>query len=179
MGIKDMVKDAAKQAVDATQSAVQNAMDGDRQSVEGQGSAGVVQGMLGNYSELPLEIIEQQYGMYLMDGECFKSGFALIRDKLLFTDRRIIFVDHQGATGKKVKIESIFLDSIVSVELETAGFGFDHAELEFAYITSPYHRAFNIETSSHKFDFPKNFDVQALYGLLQGFAYENIRRING
>lgn len=66
----------------------------------------------------------QEYGMYLMDGENIVSGFKLIRDALIFTDKRIIFSDKQGATGSKVRIESINLFSIVDVTMETCRFWF-------------------------------------------------------
>ena len=45
--------------------------------------------------------------MYLMHGESISRCFSLLRDKMLFTDKRIIFVDHQGGKGQKVVIETI------------------------------------------------------------------------
>ena len=100
MAFKDMIKDAASTAMSTAQDAAQAAMEHDRQQAKAQGGGGIMQGLMGNYSELPVEAIEQQYGMYLMQGERFATGFALLRDKILFTDRRIVFIDHQGATGK-------------------------------------------------------------------------------
>lgn len=174
MALKDMLKDAASSAVSSAQGAAQAAIDRGQQ----QGASGIVQGIMGNYSEMPLDDIEKSYGMYLMEGERYTRGFALVRDKMLFTDRRIVFIDHQGATGKKTAVESIYLSSIVDVALETGGVGFDHAEITFTYITSPYYRAHNIALSSKHFDFPGGFDVQPLYAMLAGYAYENVQRIN-
>ena len=119
-----MMKDMANAAVSQAQSAVQDAIDRDQQTINGQGTSGVVQGVMGHYSD----------GMYLMRGESFTRCFALVRDKMLFTDRRIVFIDHQGMTGAKAAVVSIDLQSIVGVRLETAGMGFDHAELSFAYM---------------------------------------------
>ena len=178
MALKDMIKDAASTAMSTAQDAAQAAMEHDRQQAKAQGGGGIMQGLMGNYSELPVEAIEQQYGMYLMQGERFATGFALLRDKILFTDRRIVFIDHQGATGKKTAVESIYLSSIIGVELETGGAGFDHAELTFTYITSHYYKAYDVKTASKRLDFPGGFNVQPLYALLEGYAYANVQRIN-
>ena len=56
-------------------------------------ASGVVQGGLGNYSEMSLDQMRKEYGMYLMEGEEIQVGFRLIRDALIFTDKRIIFTD--------------------------------------------------------------------------------------
>ena len=89
-----------------------------------------------------------------------------------------MFIDHQGATGKKTAVESIYLSSIIGVELETGGAGFDHAELTFTYITSHYYKAYDVKTASKRLDFPGGFNVQPLYALLEGYAYANVQRIN-
>ena len=98
-------------------------------AVAGATSGNILQGGLGNYSEIPVEQLQQEYGMYLMNGEVIRTGFKLIRDALIFTDKRIIFTDKQGATGTKMRVESINLFSVVDVTMETAGFGFDDSDI--------------------------------------------------
>jgi|SRR5699024_8627895 len=139
----------------------------------------LAQGALNNYSEVPLEKLQKEYGMYLMDGEKIIVGFKLVRDALIFTDKRIIFTDKQGATGVKMRVTSINLFSVVGVTMETAGFGFDDSELTFTYIKSANLKSMSPEYASHKLEFPKKFNVQPLYKLLQELAYENCCRING
>ena len=95
---------------------------------------GILQGMLNNYSEVSVEELAREYGQYLMDGEQITVGFKLVRDALIFTDKRIIFTDKQGATGMKMSVISINLDSIVSVQMETSGFGFDDCEIGRAHV---------------------------------------------
>ena len=129
-------------------------------------------GLSANYSEAPLEELEKEYGMYLMDNEKITMGFKLVRDALIFTDK-------QGATGTKMSVESINLNSVIDVMMETSGFGFDDSEITFTYITSPYFKSNNITCASHKLEFPKKFNVQPLYKLLQELAYENHERLNG
>ena len=139
----------------------------------------ITQGLLGNYSEVSPEQLAKEYGMYLMDGEQIVVGFKLIRDSLIFTDKRIIFTDKQGATGVKMRVKSINLYSVVDVTMETAGFGFDDSELTFTYIKTAHMKAHEVEYVSHKLEFPKKFNVQPLYKLLQELAYENCMRLNG
>lgn len=136
-------------------------------------------GILDNYTEIPTEDLERDYSIYLMEGEEIDVGYKLVRDALIFTNKRIIFTDNMGVTGMKMKVESIFLYSIVSVSMETAGLNFDDCELTFRYISSPYMRGYNVEYKEHTLQFPTNYDVQSLYIVLQERAYENSIRING
>ena len=136
-------------------------------------------GFAANYSEASVDELNKEYGMYLMDDENITMGFKLVRDALIFTDKRIILTDKQGATGSKMSVTSINLFSIIDVKLETSGFGFDDSELTFTYISSPDLKGHNVTYASHKLEFPKKYNVQSLYKILQGMAYENCLRING
>ena len=139
----------------------------------------ILQGMMGNLSELTPERLMNDYGMYLMDGETIHTGFSLIRDIVIFTDKRIIDFDKQGTTGQKSRVTSIYLDSIINVSAETAGFGFDDSELTIEYISSPYFRSNGgVSISSRKFEFPKKYQIQSLYKWLQEMAYANHIHIN-
>ncbi|MDF2945185.1 MAG: hypothetical protein K0S01_4043 [Herbinix sp.] len=142
------------------------------------GLKNILQGGLGNYSEVPAEVLAQDYGMYLMDGEVITMGFKLIRDALIFTTKRIILTDKQGTTGSKTRITSINLFSITDVTMETSGFGFDDSELTFTYVSSPELKGHHVQYASHKLEFPKKYNVQGLYKILQELAYENCLRIN-
>ena len=153
-------------------------MKGIMNGVKDVASATGLQGALGNYNEMDATDIQNEYGMYLMDGEEIQIGFKLIRDALIFTDKRIIFTDKQGATGTKMRVESINLFSIVDVTMETSGFGFDDSELTFTYIKTADLKAHHVEYAEHKLEFPKKFNVQPLYKLLQELAYKNCVRIN-
>ena len=135
-------------------------------------------GFAANYSEASVEELNKEYGMYLMDGEQITMGFKLVRDALIFTDKRIVLTDKQGATGTKMSVTSINLFSIVEVKMETSGFGFDDSELTFTYINSRTERP-HVTYASHKLEFPKKYNVQSLYKILQELAYENCLRING
>lgn len=136
-------------------------------------------GVLGNLSEVSVEELNRDYGMYLMDGETIQTGYKLVRDVVLITDKRIIDFDKQGATGQKMRVDSINLSSIVHVSAETAGFGLDDSEINITYITSPYYRASKgVSTDEKKYEFPKKYNIQPLYKQLQEIAYENVTALN-
>lgn len=139
----------------------------------------VMQGVMGNMSEVSPEKLMQDYGAYLMNGEKIKTGFMLVRDVVIFTDKRVMYFDKQGATGQKMRVESIYLDSIINVSAETAGFGVDDSELNIEYIASPYFRASSgVDIGNKKFEFPKSYQIQPIYKWLQEIAFANHIRIN-
>lgn len=140
---------------------------------------GFLQGLAGNLSELSKEDISKNYGRFLLDNEKIESGYKLIRDAIVITDHRIIIFDKQGATGKKMRVESIHLNTIIEVSCETAGAGIDDSELNLSYIKSPNHKANSLVISERKFEFPKKFDLVPLYIYFETKAQENLRRING
>lgn len=138
----------------------------------------LVQGVLGNMSELTPEALHKEYGAYLMEGETIQTGFVLIRDAMVITNKRILEFDKQGATGQKMRVNSIYLNSIFNVSAETAGFGLDDSELELYYIETPYMKAHGVEYARKKFEFPKKYNIQGLYKMLQEVAYENYLNLN-
>lgn len=138
----------------------------------------VLQGLMGNMSEISVDSLTQEYGQYLMDGEVIQTGFKLVRDALIITDCRILSFDKQGATGQKMRVDSIYLSSIYHVTAETAGFGADDSEIEIDYITTPYLKAHGVEYARKKFEFPKKYNIQGLYKMLQELAYQNYMKIN-
>ena len=138
----------------------------------------VIQGLMGNLNEMSNDEMMKNYSMYLMADETISVGFKLVRDVLIFTDKRLLLFDKQGVTGIKMSVKSINLFSIVAVSMETSGFGFDDCELYFTYIKTPNLKAFNIEYETHKLEFPRKYPVQGLYVLLQQIAYENCIKIN-
>ncbi|MET2118364.1 PH domain-containing protein [Enterococcus faecium] len=142
------------------------------------GFGNIIQGALGNYSEKTSEQLTSEYGDYLFEGEEISMGFQLIRDALVFTNYRIIFVDKQGATGKKVSFKTIHLESIIDVEMETAGFGIDDSEITITYLVNVFEKSNSETLKSHKFEFPKKTDILPLYRFLGNISLENRSRIN-
>ena len=57
----------------------------------------------------------------LIDSENVAFSFSSMRDKLIFTDKRIISVNIQGVTGKKTDFSSIPYSKIQVFSIETSG----------------------------------------------------------
>ena len=67
----------------------------------------------------------------LVTGENAVAAYKTIRDRAIFTNKRIIIRDAQGITGKKVEIYSIPYSSILMWSTENAGNLLDfNAEVE-------------------------------------------------
>ena len=82
---------------------------------------GILDTILGNASEMDAASLQKEYGPMLCDGEFIEKAFKLIRDKWVFTNKRLIIQDIQGVTGKKKEYMSIPYRSIERFSVETAG----------------------------------------------------------
>ncbi|MED1015366.1 PH domain-containing protein [Bacillus atrophaeus] len=82
---------------------------------------GFINGMFGNASTVSKASAEAELASILIEGECVDAAFKLVRDLIVFTEKRLILVDKQGLTGKKTEYQSIPYKSISRFSIETAG----------------------------------------------------------
>ncbi|MGG1021140.1 PH domain-containing protein [Bacillus paralicheniformis] len=82
---------------------------------------GFLSGLLNNASETSKEQVFEEVRDFLIPNESVEAGFKLIRDLLVFTDKRLIVVDKQGVTGKKIEYQSIPYKNISRFSVETMG----------------------------------------------------------
>jgi len=82
---------------------------------------GLLSSLLGNAGAVDQEKLKVDYGQLLVDNEEIEIGFKLVRDTFIFTNKRLILVDKQGLTGKKVEYKSITYKSISRFSIETSG----------------------------------------------------------
>ncbi|MGM0173725.1 PH domain-containing protein [Enterococcus sp. DIV0800] len=82
---------------------------------------GIFDGLMGNATQHDNEAIEKKLADVLVPGERVSLAFKLVRDLIVFTDFRLILVDKQGVTGKKVEYKSIPYHSISRFSVETSG----------------------------------------------------------
>ncbi|MBU5364840.1 PH domain-containing protein [Enterococcus devriesei] len=82
---------------------------------------GIFDGLMGNATQHDNEAIEKKLADVLVPGEKVSLAFKLVRDLIVFTDFRLILVDKQGVTGKKVEYKSIPYHSISRFSVETSG----------------------------------------------------------
>lgn len=82
---------------------------------------GILDGLMGNASELELDKVSDELKDLLASSERVEHAYKLIRDLIVFTDKRLLLIDKQGMTGKKVEYHSIPYKSVVHFSIETAG----------------------------------------------------------
>jgi hypothetical protein len=87
---------------------------------------GLLDGLLGNASEIDPPKIQAEFERILAPGENVEHAYQVIRDLLVFTDKRLVLVDKQGVTGRKVEYHSLPYKAITHFSVETAG----HFDLE-------------------------------------------------
>jgi hypothetical protein len=93
-------------------------------------AGGLFDSLVGNASQMPANKAMEEVRHLLVAGEKVELGYKLIRDVFVFTDRRLILIDKQGVTGKKVECHSIPYRSIIHFSVETAGTFDRDAELK-------------------------------------------------
>ncbi|MEF9880491.1 MAG: PH domain-containing protein [Clostridia bacterium] len=76
----------------------------------------------GNYEKLIGEI--------LTEGERIVAAFQSIRDGVVFTNKRVISINVQGATGKKKDFTSLAYKKVQTFSIDTAGVFDLDSELE-------------------------------------------------
>jgi hypothetical protein len=82
---------------------------------------GIFDGIMGNASEVNVGEIQRDFAKVLASSERIEKAYKLIRDLFIFTNKRLILVDKQGLTGKKVEYHSIPYKNITHFSIETAG----------------------------------------------------------
>ena len=82
---------------------------------------GLLDSLMGNASEVNLDELTQELSPIMADNESLTLAYKVIRDMFVFTNKRLILIDKQGVTGKKVSYHSVPYKSITHFEVETAG----------------------------------------------------------
>ncbi|GAB2653970.1 PH domain-containing protein [Nocardia goodfellowii] len=122
---------------------------------------GLIDGIMGNAGRLDPAKAQHEYARLFGQDEQVYAAYLLVRDALLFTNRRLILVDKQGVTGRKVSYHSIPYRAITHFSVETAGtFDLD-AELVIwiAGTAEPLQKRFN-----------RQVDIYEVQGILSHFA---------
>ncbi|WP_426450182.1 PH domain-containing protein [Paenibacillus sp. S-38] len=122
---------------------------------------GLFDGLMGNASEVPAGEAQQEFGALLTREERVEKAYKLIRDIFLFTNKRLILVDKQGVTGRKIEYLSVPYRSITRFSIETAGtFDLD-AELKIwvSGTAEPVRKQFN-----------KSLNIYALQAILAEYV---------
>jgi hypothetical protein len=98
----------------------------------------------------------------LVDGETVFAAFQSIRDRVIFTTKRIIAVNVQGLTGKKKDFTSLPYAKIQAFSVETAGVFDLDCELEL-YFSG---------LGKVKFEFTSGFDIVKFNRIISSYVLE-------
>lgn len=122
---------------------------------------GLLNGLLGNASEVEASTLHSEFSPVLTPGEEIQKAYQLIRDMIVFTDKRLIFVNRQGMSGKKVEYQSIPYRNITRFSVETAG-AFDlDAELKIWLAGDP---------EPIQLQFNKKLSIYTVQSVLAGYV---------
>ena len=81
----------------------------------------ILDSITGTETEIEEAKHDKELNDLLVEGEYIQSAFKSFRDMFAFTNYRLILIDKQGMTGKKVEYRSIPYSSITSFSVQTAG----------------------------------------------------------
>ncbi|MGF1723545.1 PH domain-containing protein [Photobacterium nomapromontoriensis] len=110
---------------------------------------GLFSALIGNAGEMSQEDATEELATILGNGEQIELAYKLIRDMIILTNRRLILIDKQGMTGKKVEYRSIPYKSVTMFTVETSGHFDLDAELKI-WVSSqsePLNLEFNGKTN--------------------------------
>ena len=96
----------------------------------------------------------------LVDDEQIFASFKAMRDMVFFTNRRIIAVNVQGITGKKIDYTSLPYSKIQAFSFESAGVFDLDAEMELWFSG----------LGKVKFDFVTSFDVRTFSKFIANYV---------
>jgi hypothetical protein len=82
---------------------------------------GLLDALLGNASEVDISEVAEELAPIIGDTESIQQVFKVVRDMYVFTNKRLILIDKQGMTGRKVDYHSIPYRAITQFNIETAG----------------------------------------------------------
>ena len=78
-------------------------------------------GSLFKLSPIEPSAVMDKVAPFLVDGEHIVAAFKAIRDSVVFTNKRVISINVQGITGRKVDFTSLPYSKIQAYSVETAG----------------------------------------------------------
>ncbi len=82
---------------------------------------GLLDKVLGNAEEVDVAEVQEELAPILGDNEGVERAFKVVRDMYIFTTGRLLLIDKQGMTGKKVDYTSVPYKSISTFSVESNG----------------------------------------------------------
>ncbi|MBR0418098.1 MAG: PH domain-containing protein [Erysipelotrichaceae bacterium] len=113
-----------------------------------------------NLKEIALSDIKLEVEDFYVEGEMTVQAFQTIRDQVIFTNKRIMVVNVQGITGKKISYLSYPYSKVQYFGIETAGFLDIDSELILAF-----------SNGAHlQFDFKTQVDIKRICSYISSYV---------
>ena len=111
---------------------------------------GLLDALFGNASEVSVASVAAELAPIIGETENVQQVFKVVRDMYVFTNKRLLLIDKQGLTGKKVDYHSIPYRAITQFKIETAGHFDLDAELKIwvSGQEQPIHKELNKDTAT-------------------------------
>ena len=113
---------------------------------------GLFDALLGNAGEMSNTEAMEDLATILNPSESIELAYKLVRDMVVLTNHRLISIDKQGLTGRKVEYRSIPYKSITMFTVESVGHFDLDAELKLWISGQPesMQMEFNSKTNIYK-----------------------------
>ena len=113
---------------------------------------GLFDALLGNAGEMSNMEAMEDLATILNPSESIELAYKLVRDMVVLTNHRLILIDKQGLTGRKVEYRSIPYKSITMFTVESVGHFDLDAELKIWISGQPesMQMEFNSKTNIYK-----------------------------
>lgn len=92
-------------------------------------------GSIFKLSAVDVSKVAERVEPLLVEGEEIVAAFKDIRDSVVFTNKRVVAINVQGITGKKVDYTSLPYSKVQAFSVETAGFFDLDCELDLFFST--------------------------------------------
>ncbi|WP_407371590.1 PH domain-containing protein [Carnobacterium sp.] len=110
---------------------------------------GLIGGLLGNAGNISENEARKKLVGVILESEEIDLAFKLVRDLIIFTNKRLIIINKQGVTGKKITYQSLPYKSISRFSVETTGHFDLDAELKI-FISSANEPAITLKFTNDK-----------------------------
>jgi hypothetical protein len=122
---------------------------------------GIMSGVTGNAGPMDPGAATAEFQRLLSQGEHIYAAFDFVRDAMLFTNGRLILVDKQGITGRKIEYLSIPYRNIRYFSVQTQGHMFAEARMHLHVdgMKDPIEKEFNAQV-----------DIYQVQGILSSFV---------
>lgn len=113
-----------------------------------------------NLKEIPIKNTRQEVAMFMTPDEQVIQAFQTVRDQVIFTNKRVLAINVQGITGKKVSYFSYPYSKIQYFGVETAGVLDIDSELVLIFSNG----------ATLQFDFKSQVNIRAICATISQFA---------